>query len=289
VIGYASMTGTRRNLAVLREAGWRVLLSPTDRLNPKGFRYALDNGAWTAHQQGTEWDVWKWSKAVANVGGGADWIVLPDIVCGGTASLDRSLFWLDEMKDEKYLPQLLIAVQNGMTADDLRPYVKCRVGIFVGGDTEWKEASLPMWGRLAKDVGCHMHVGRVNSKRRIKLCHMAGVDSFDGTSVSRFANTLPRLDAARRQGALELLPKMGGATMIATIHGRKYRLVHVMWPVYARGPFRYSSTLRLQRVYTHDALAPTFLRKRAARHRHVRQDRRLAFIRHQRNVRAPCK
>jgi len=77
--------------------------------------------------------------------------------------------------------------------------------------------------------------------------------------------------------------------VIATIHGRKYRLVHMVWPVYVSGPLRYDSTVRLQAVYTHDALAPTVLRKRAARHRHVRQDRRLAFIRHQRNVRAPCK
>jgi hypothetical protein len=56
MIGYASRTGTRRNLAALRAAGWRLLLSPTGVLRTEGFRYALDNGAWTAHQQGTEFD-----------------------------------------------------------------------------------------------------------------------------------------------------------------------------------------------------------------------------------------
>ena len=46
--GYASMTGTRRNLAALDAAGWRVLLSPAGLLNPRGRAYSLDNGAWSA-------------------------------------------------------------------------------------------------------------------------------------------------------------------------------------------------------------------------------------------------
>jgi hypothetical protein len=43
--GYASRTGTRRNLAALRDAGWRLLVSAEAELRTEGMRYALDNGA----------------------------------------------------------------------------------------------------------------------------------------------------------------------------------------------------------------------------------------------------
>ncbi len=55
------------------------------------------------------------------------------------------------------------------------------------------------WGALARETGCYLHVGRVNTAVRIRLCSAAGADSFDGTSPSRFACTLPLLDGARRQ------------------------------------------------------------------------------------------
>jgi hypothetical protein len=166
----------------------------------EGFPYAIDNGAWTAFTQKRPWDRAKFEGVVALLGAGADWIVLPDIVEGGMESLNRSLDWIPRL-DHLRVP-LLIPVQDGMTYEDLAPHVGPLVGLFVGGSTEWKEASMAEWGRLKLDTGCYLHVGRVNSARRIRLCHLAGVDSFDGTSVTRFACTLPMLDRARRQSTL---------------------------------------------------------------------------------------
>lgn len=198
--GYASMTGTRRNLAVLDQAGWRVLLSPAGSLDPKGRRFALDNGAWSAFQQGRAFDGDAFLRAADKVGEHADWIVLPDIVMGGQASLDLSLSWLEKLDG---LPsRLLIAVQNGFEVDDVRHYLNPSVGLFVGGDTEWKERTTPLWGSLARRRNCYLHVGRVNSQRRIGICAAAGADSFDGTSVTRYAVTMRPLDAARRQSDL---------------------------------------------------------------------------------------
>lgn len=45
MIGYASRTGTRRNLDALRAAGWRLMVSARGALRTEGFPYALDNGA----------------------------------------------------------------------------------------------------------------------------------------------------------------------------------------------------------------------------------------------------
>ena len=207
---YASMTGTKRNLNVMQRADWRLLMAPAclDRYPENAPRWpdgspaahALDNGAWSAHTQGTPFDEPGFMRAVDRWGHSADWIVLPDVVAGGLASLAYSLSWWHRLA---HLPAvLLLAVQDGMTAADLRPYVGPRVGLAVGGSTEWKLSSMRMWGGLSARSGCHLHILRVNSARRIRLCQDAGADSFDGSSVTRFASTLPRLDNARRQAPL---------------------------------------------------------------------------------------
>lgn len=45
---------------------------------------------------------------------------------------------------------------------------------------------------MARRRNCYFHVGRFNSGKRIAMCTTSGVNSYDGTSVTR----LPRLDAA---------------------------------------------------------------------------------------------
>lgn len=197
ILPYASRTGTRRNLKALRDAGWRLLVSAAGCLRSEGFPYALDNGAWSAFTQGRPFDEPAFVKALRKMGAAADWTVIPDVVAGGPASLDLTLKWMRRVLDET--PRALIAVQDGIVADDVRGFLGSRVGLFVGGSTEWKLATLDAWARLGRDVGCWVHVGRVNTKRRINRCANAGVTSFDGTSVTRFAKTLSRLDAAVRQ------------------------------------------------------------------------------------------
>ena len=196
MIGYASRTGTRRNLDALRAAGWRLLVSARGVLRSEGCGYALDNGAWTAHQRGEAFDEDAFVEAVDRLGDGADWIVAPDIVAGGLESLAYSVSWLPRLRGRR----VLIAVQDGMTPDDVAPYLSERIGVAIGGSTEWKEAQLV--GRVWR--ASYLHALRVNTARRIRLCHWAGVDSFDGSSASRFVSTLPLLDRARRAPCLPL-------------------------------------------------------------------------------------
>jgi hypothetical protein len=197
MVGYASRTGTKRNLAALQNADWRLLVSAKGELRTEGMRYALDNGAWSAFVQQEPFDEDAFLVAVDRLGEGADWIVLPDIVAGGLVSLDYSLWWKERLRG---MPtRLLIAVQNGMQIDDVASLLSPAVGIFIGGTTEWKEATAQAWGSLARRRHCHLHVGRVNSARRIRICAAAGANSFDGSGVSRYAEALPRLDRATRQ------------------------------------------------------------------------------------------
>lgn len=196
MVAYASRTGTRRNLEALRAHGWRLMVSARGELRTEGFPYALDNGAWTAHQRGEQFDVGAFERAVDALGRGADFIVAPDIVMGGGKSLRLSESWLARLVP---IAPVLVAVQDGIEVVDVRPLISARVGLFVGGSTYWKECTAPTWGALGRERGAHVHIGRVNTARRIHLCAYAGAHSFDGSSVTRFVANLPRLDRARRQ------------------------------------------------------------------------------------------
>lgn len=202
VIGYASRTGTKRNLDALRGAGWHLLVSATGVHRTEGFPYALDNGAWTAHQQDRPWDRVAFERLIDALGEDAEFVIAPDIVGGGARSLARSIAWLPTLRVATR-GLVLIPVQDGMQAAELRPYLNEWTGIFLGGTTGWKLATMKAWGVLAREADCYFHVGRVNTQKRIRMCQEAGAHSFDGTSVSRFAVTLPQLDAAIRQGHLK--------------------------------------------------------------------------------------
>jgi hypothetical protein len=200
-MAYAAHTGTKRNLALMAAAGWGLLLSPGKPRDHRFF-YALDNGAFTAWQQGRSFDVPAFERHVERHGDGAQFVVLPDIVAGGLASLDLSLSWLPRLRGVGR--RRLIAVQDGMQPADVIPHLGPDVGIFLGGTTEWKLVTLPVWGKVAREADAYLHVGRVNSVRRIRMCAMAGAHSCDGTSATRYALMLPRLDAAIRQQCFRL-------------------------------------------------------------------------------------
>ena len=195
MIGYASNTRTRRNLEALRQSGWRILLTPDNPKPPEGLRFAIDNGAWKAFQQKISFDAEAFGKLVERYGCAADFVVLPDIVAGGKESLDFSVSWLPRLSTLKHL---LLPIQDGMSHHEvgivLRQNVK--LGLFLGGSTEFKLREMYAWGAVAHAWKRWYHIGRVNTARRIRLSAEAGADSFDGTSATRYASTLPLLDAA---------------------------------------------------------------------------------------------
>lgn len=197
---FATRTGTRRNLELMREGGWGILLNPFESMTETGFVEALDNGAWPAFQQGKPFDGEAFERALEKVGRRVSWIAAPDIVMGGRESLNLSRSWLPRLLEVG--PTILIPLQDGMTVRDVVDLFRQhgnRIGIFLGGSTEWKLKTMRRWGRLARRLGIYYHVGRVNTAKRIYLAAFAGADSFDGTSASKFAVTIPGLTYATRQ------------------------------------------------------------------------------------------
>lgn len=197
MIPYASNTETRRNLTALQQAGWRLLVTPDHPNLVNTMRFAIDNGAFS--KAGFNADAF--GSLIERIGCAADFIVLPDIVAGGKASLDLSVSWIPRLRG---LRKLLLPLQDGMTADDVGMVLRqnVQVGLFLGGSTEYKLKHLYAWGMVAHAWKRYYHVGRVNTRRRIQLCAEAGADSFDGTSATRYAVTLPLLDSANKQPSL---------------------------------------------------------------------------------------
>ena len=195
--GYASNTRTARNLAALALHGWRILLTPDNPNPPAGFRYGIDNGAWKAFNQGQPFDEIAFRSLLRLRGEQADFVVIPDLVAEGERSFHYSLTWLSRMA---HVSTPLLAVQDGMTPGSVRAFLASdpRIGIFLGGSTEWKLSQIRDWGVFAAELGRHYHVGRVNTGRRIRLCEEAGALSFDGTSATVFSCTLPALESARQ-------------------------------------------------------------------------------------------
>lgn len=195
---YASRTGTRRNLAVLRRHGWGLLVSRAGAWRTEGFEnYVLDNGAWADFQAGRSFDADAFERLIDQLGNGARWIVLPDIVAGGLASLELSLRWLNRCLST--CPLALLAVQDGMTEQDVAPYVGRSVGIFLGGSTAWKISNMERWGAFCHQAEVHYHVARVNTEKRMALAAAAGADSIDGSSLTRYAVNARRLTRAASQ------------------------------------------------------------------------------------------
>jgi hypothetical protein len=188
---YTSYTGTKTTHCRLEDANWRYLLGPYSYGEHHANKYALDNGAWHAHQQHQVFDELAFGKLVDKYGAKADWIVLPDIVGGGLRSLEFSLSWLNRLSGL----QLLIAVQDGMIKSDIASLLNDRIGIFLGGSTEWKLRTGISWGKIAKGR-CRYHIARVNSARRILWAITADAASFDGTSAVQFPSTIKKLSKA---------------------------------------------------------------------------------------------
>ncbi len=156
------------------------LYSPGGQRGPWSFLpYALDNGAYSAHLAKSAWGPEGWLKLLewAKLSGRAPlWILVPDVVGDRVGTLAAWEQWSPVARD--YGWPLAFAVQDGMTATDIPAGAAV---VFVGGSTEWKWKTVSMWC----DAFPRVHVGRVNTYRRLWDCADSGAESCDGTGWMR--------------------------------------------------------------------------------------------------------
>lgn len=137
---------------------------------------------------------------------GCLFVTVPDVVGDATATARQWVRWQSAPR-RRGLPLAFVA-QDGCIERDLVPLAHEFDCLFLGGTEPFRHAnSTRQLVRAAKRAGKWIHVGRVNSARRIRWAAGLGADSIDGTgwAVWRDAN-LPRglaaTQAATAQGRL---------------------------------------------------------------------------------------
>lgn len=209
MIGYATVTGTKRNVAVLRDHGWGWLFSaagwlPTHRwVATAGIEDCIgDSGAWHYHNHNLPFDAIAYSRLITWIRPlKPRFVMLPDILGRGDESLELSLKWQRKLRPTG-LP-LALVVQDGMSVTDVQPLLGPDLAICIGGTTDWKLETMAAWCEAAHARGAWAHVLRVNTGIRIRLCDRAGANSFDGSGASMFSDTVPMLDRNRRTQDIE--------------------------------------------------------------------------------------
>jgi hypothetical protein len=143
----------------------------TGQTPPEDMLVAYDNGCFAGSWQAETWATWLHKQRRGL------FAVVPDVVRDACATRHNFERYASEVAGWQ---PVAYAAQDGI-GDYPPPWDDIDV-LFVGGSDAFK-LSEQAW-RLcqeAKARGKWVHVGRVNSFRRMRACHVSDVDSVDGT------------------------------------------------------------------------------------------------------------
>jgi hypothetical protein len=162
--------------------------------------WAADNGCF-AQGEAFEVDAWlRWLDRVPSVR--CLFAVAPDVFSDAERTLRRARPLLGEIQ-ARGLPAAFVA-QNGAEATAI-PWDEFAC-LFLGGTTAWKlGAAARGLIQRAREQGKAVHMGRVNSARRLRYASLIGCDTADGTFL-KFGPMInrPRLFGWFRQACLPL-------------------------------------------------------------------------------------
>lgn len=178
-------TKTVKNYAYSKHLGH--LLNPrkmnsVEMVNSTGLWWAADNDAFNGFNSD------EFIKMLEKIQGQEKclWVTSPDVVGNAKATLALFNQWEPIIHDYG-LPVALVG-QDGLESLKI-PWDKFEA-FFIGGSTEWK-LSMDAYklAQEAKRRGKWVHMGRVNSLRRLRYAQMFECDSVDGSGFSRFPDT----------------------------------------------------------------------------------------------------
>ena len=177
------------------------LYSPAAQRGPwPWFPYALDNGAFSCWNPDTNvfdydrWtsreDEWRrllfWAQAAAIK---PLWAIVPDVPANAYATLQRWPKYAGEVKASG-IP-LAVAVQDGMTVDDVMALKPAFDVICIGGTTDFKWQTVEQWAKVGR---CHFL--RCSDPDKLDYLQSLGIESCDSTAWNRG-------DRHRRMAGLE--------------------------------------------------------------------------------------
>jgi hypothetical protein len=129
---------------------------------------------------------------------GCLFVSVPDVVADAFATFELWREWAPVVKGYG-LPTAFV-LQDGVE-DVGVPWLECDA-VFIGGSTDFKIGpTARMCVREAQRLGKWVHMGRVNTMRRMRYAQSLGVDSVDGSGFARFPDAMfskfTRIDAVQ--------------------------------------------------------------------------------------------
>jgi hypothetical protein len=183
VIAYCGQTRERRLIAELAALGIGECTQRGELPPRRPGRWFHDNKAFSDWRGGRVFDVNRWERdqwRIRDRGLSPDFVVVPDVVAGGDASLAWSAMWRPFVAPD--VPAYLV-VQDGMTAERVGAWLDDQPdqyhGIFVGGTLPWKLETGAAWVAFAHGRGMRCHIGRCGTADRVRWAQGIGADSID--------------------------------------------------------------------------------------------------------------
>lgn len=190
-------TASVRKHSALHPGQLGHLLSPAsgnaiESILATGLPWAVDNGAFGGFNPAAFWKLLGRIRAVRGAPSKCLWVACPDVVGDAKATLKEFGNFFEEIGWGGF--KRAFVGQDGQENLPVPwPHFDC---FFVGGTDEWKlSRAADSLCQEAKRRGKWVHVGRVNSLKRIRHSLVTkGADSIDGGSASRYGEKrMPQL------------------------------------------------------------------------------------------------
>ena len=171
----------------------KQLLTPLTAFNrqKEHDEFAIDNGAFAGFDRAKFLSLLEREKVARHL---CRFVVVPDVVADARRTEEVFNHWKYQLAGWP----LAMAAQDGLESRTI-PWQQIEA-IFIGGSTEWKlgqHAKAVI--RAAQAIGKYVHVGRVNTPGRFKYFEKLGVDSIDGTGLSRYTHMREEIWKAHHQ------------------------------------------------------------------------------------------
>lgn len=164
------------------QAHFGMLASWRDRANPRhalrlGGVWAMDNFAFSGFNADQFVRYLDYCRDVPE----CLWVTSPDVVGNAPQTLEKFDYWQHVIRARGY--KVALVAQDGLEHEAI-PFDEFDA-LFIGGSTIWKlSAAAADIVREAKGRGKWVHMGRVNSARRLRYAQTIGCNSVDGTGYA---------------------------------------------------------------------------------------------------------